>query len=187
MELIVISDTKLKVILTEEEMESYGLIGEGEEEPPRTAVERLLADIRRLSGVDAVNARVLVQLWRDRSGGGEMFVTRLSGTGTGGRREEYRLRRGRVLYSFDGIAAMTAACRVLAGRAYGGVSDAYRGEDGVWYLSLEDEDDGEEPGILGVLSEYGVRRSGTVLTFLTEHARLIARGSAVDALAPLAR
>ena len=85
MELIVISDTKLKVILTEEEMESYGLIGEGEEEPPRTAVERLLADIRRLSGFDAVNARVLVQLWRDRSGGGEMFVTRLSGTGTGGR------------------------------------------------------------------------------------------------------
>ena len=170
MELIVISDTKLKVILTEEEMESYGLIGEGEEEPPRTAVERLLADIRRLSGFDAVNARVLVQLWRDRSGGGEMFVTRLSGTGTGGRREEYRMRRGRVLYSFDG-----------------GVSDAYRGEDGVWYLSLEDEDDGEEPGILGVLSEYGVRRSGTVLTFLTEHARLIARGSAVDALAPLAR
>ena len=70
MELIVISDTKLKVILTEEEMESYGLIGEGEEEPPRTAVERLLADIRRLSGFDAVNARVLVQLWRDRSGGG---------------------------------------------------------------------------------------------------------------------
>ena len=66
MELIVISDTKLKVILTEEEMESYGLIGEGEEEPPRTAVERLLADIRRLSGFDAVNARVLVQLWRDR-------------------------------------------------------------------------------------------------------------------------
>lgn len=94
MELIVISDTKLKVILTEEEMESYGLIGEEEEEPPRTAVERLLADIRRLSGFDAVNARVLVQLWRDRSGGGEMFVTRLSGTGTGGRREEYRMRRG---------------------------------------------------------------------------------------------
>ena len=97
------------------------------------------------------------------------------------------MRRGRVLYSFDGMDAMTAACRVLAGRAYGGVSDAYRGEDGVWYLSLEDEDDGEEPGILGVLSEYGVRRSGTVLTFLTEHARLIARDSAVDALAPLAR
>ncbi len=187
MELIVISDTKLKVILTEEEMESYGLIGEGEEEPPHSSVERLLADVRRLSGFDAVNARVLVQLWRDRSGGGEMFVTRLSGTGAGGQREEYRMRRGRVLYSFDGIDAMTAACRVLVDRAYGGVSDAYHGEDGIWYLSLEDADDGEEPGILGVLSEYGVRRSGTVLPFLSEHAHLIARGSAVDALAPLAR
>ena len=186
MELIVISDTKLKAILTEEEMEWYGLIGVEGEEPPRAAVERLLAEVRRLSGFDAVGARVLVQLWRDRSGGGEMYVTRLCedpAVGEGG----HRMRKNKVLYAFDAMDRMTAACRILAGRAYCGASDAYRGEDGVWYLCVEDEDDGEEPGILAILSEYGVRRSGTVMTVLPEHARLIARGTAVDALAPLAR
>lgn len=185
MELIVISDTKLKAILTEEEMEWYGLTGE-EGEPPRAAVERLLTEVRRLSGFDAVDARVLVQLWRDRSGGGELFVTRLcedTVVGEGGR----PMRKSKVLYAFDAMDRMTAVCRILAQRAYHGASDAYRGEDGVWYLSVEDEDDGEEPGILAILSEYGVRRSGTVMTILPEHARLIARGSAVDALAPLAR
>ncbi len=186
MELIVISDTKLKAILTEEEMEWYGLIGVEREEPPRAAVEHLLAEVRRLSGFDAVGARVLVQLWRDRSGGGEMYVTRLCedpAVGEGG----HRMRKNKVLYAFDAMDRMTAACRILAGRAYCGTSDAYRGEDGVWYLCVEDEDNGEEPGILAILSEYGVRRSGTVMTILPEHARLIARGTAVDALAPLAR
>ena len=186
MELIVISDTKLKVVLTEEEMERYGLAGDDDHEPSRTAVERLLFEVRRLSGFDAVGARVLVQLWRDRSGGGEMYVTRLSQENDGGR-GEYRMRRNKVLYAFEGVDLLTAACRVLAHRDYSGVSDAYRGEDGIWYLSLEDDDNGEEPGILDILSEYGVRRSGTVLTVLPEHARLIARGTAVDALAPLAR
>ena len=186
MELIVISDTKLKVVLTEEEMEHYGLVTGEDGDPSREAVERLLSEIRRLSGFDAVGMRVLVQLWKDRSGGGEMYVTRLTERDDDGRKE-YSMRRSKVLYAFDAMDPLTAACRILVRRDFCGTSDAYRGDDGVWYLSIENTAYGEEPGILDILTEYGVQRSGAVLTVLPEHAQLIVHGTAVEALASIAR
>lgn len=186
MELIVISDTKLKVIMTSEEMRRYMSEEDDEEEPSRAMIERLLREVERRSGVELSHRRVLLQLWRDRSGGGELYITILHSEDTQGREEGRAMQKSRSIYAFEGLDRLTAACRVLSDGGYRGTSDAYHGEDGTWYLSVTGEEDGEEPCILDILAEFGSRRSGALLWLLAEHGCAVARGDAVRALAPLA-
>lgn len=187
MELIVISDTKLKVIMTSEEMRRYmSEEDEEEEEPSRATIERLLCDVERRSGVELSHRRILLQLWRDRNGGGELYITILHSEDAQGREEGRAMQKSRSIYAFEGLDRLTAACRVLSDGGYRGASDAYHGEDGIWYLSVTGEDDGEEPCILDILAEFGSRRSGTLIWLLTEHGCAVARGDAIRALAPLA-
>lgn len=187
MELIVISDTKLKVILTREDMELFSLDCEHMEEEERTrpSMEALFREVKRISGFDAVGARVLVQVWRDLSGGCELYVTKLS-PGEGQEERKGGMRRLRILYSFENLDRLTAVCRVLESRAYRRPSDVYLGEDGRWYLVLETPEEEEEVGPLSVLEEYGHRHPLTALTLLSEHGRLIRRGGAVAAFSSLA-
>lgn len=188
MELIVVSDTRLKVVLSPEDMALFRLapetMEEGDEEN-REAFAHLFREIRRISGFDATEARVLVQVWRDSRGGCELYITILSSQKGGAGKGEREMRRLRCLYSFDSFDRLTAACRVLLSRAYHAPSDAYRGEDGRWYLVLEEDGDGADIGPLSVLNEYGSRHPITVLTLLSEHGKLVSRGEAVTRLAGL--
>lgn len=186
MEFIVISDTKLKVILTFEEMRRYVPEEDDGEEPSRTMIERLLREVEHRSGVELSHRRILLQLWRDRSGGGELYITILHREDTQGREEGRPMQRSRSIYAFEGLDRLTSACRVLADGGYRGTSDAYRGEDGTWYLAVMGEEDAEELSILDILTEFGSRRCGAFLWFLAEHGCAVARGNAVRTLASLA-
>ena len=80
MELIVISENKLKVMLTADDMRHYNLdcdtIDSGNA-PARRAFRSILEDARAQTGFDTGKEKIFVQLYPGKAGGCEMFVTKL--------------------------------------------------------------------------------------------------------------
>ena len=113
MELILISESKLKVMLSAEDMRRYDLncdtVDSGDP-TARQAFWDILDEARRRTGFDAAGKRVFVQLYPSREGGCEMFVTKL---GARARTHETAARAETVLYSFSGMDDLLAACRRL--------------------------------------------------------------------------
>ena len=85
MELIVISKSKLKIMLTPPDMQRYEL-ADGQmdcaDEQTRRAFRHIFDDARDQIGFDTEGERLFVQLYTSRGGGCEIFVTKL-GTGSG--------------------------------------------------------------------------------------------------------
>lgn len=206
MELIVISESKLKIMLSGEDMVKYELEEErveGCDAHTRRVFRRIFEDARVAVGFETLGERLLVQYYATGDGGGcEIFVTKL---GTEDRflaeeGEEELLRQIyaceeetgalRRCFSFHRLDELLAVCRRLRAVGYEGASRVYigEGEREVWYLFLD------IPGAVGTrmprrlafLSEYGdaVKEDG-IEDLLSEHGRLICGESAVEVLGEL--
>ena len=79
MDLIRIDDNKLKIMLTPVDMQSYALDDTMDytKDETRQAFRSIMSEVRSRTGFDAEGNRVYVQLYPSRSGGCEMFVTKL--------------------------------------------------------------------------------------------------------------
>lgn len=85
MELIVITPTKLKIMLTPPDMKRYDLSPtrmDCADEETRRSFRRIFNDARTQIGFDTTGERLFVQLYTSRGGGCEIFVTKL-GEGDG--------------------------------------------------------------------------------------------------------
>lgn len=81
MELIRIRDDRLKIMLTESDMDKYSLSCESldyDNAETRHALWSILGEAKRKTGFDAASSRVLVQVYTSKCGGCEMYVTKLS-------------------------------------------------------------------------------------------------------------
>ncbi len=80
MELIVISQSKLKIMLTPPDMQRYELSAEQmdcADEQTRRAFRHIFEDARDRIGFETAGQKLLVQLYTSREGGCEIFVTKL--------------------------------------------------------------------------------------------------------------
>ena len=197
MELILIGDTRLKVMLTAEEVRRFALDlcdAEADGVEAKAALRELFCEIRRKSGFDAESERVLVQLYPSKGGGCEIFLTKL---GKSGRARAIPERTGEmtappelrpVLFCFRGLSELLSVCRQLHRIGYALLSTVYLSDDGCYYLVLQEKPRvGTRPGALSFVEEFGERRGGvTALTYIKEHGFCIAAGDAVARLAVLA-
>lgn len=81
MELIVISESKLKIMLSDADMVKYELTGEGmdcADRHTREAFRHIFEDARAEIGFETEGARLFIQFYASKEGGGELFVTKLS-------------------------------------------------------------------------------------------------------------
>jgi negative regulator of genetic competence, sporulation and motility len=82
MELIPINDSKLKIMLSVEDMTYYKLdamsMSYGDEHT-KNALKAIFKDVKIRSGFDADTQKTYIQIYPDKSGGCEMFVTKLEG------------------------------------------------------------------------------------------------------------
>lgn len=203
MEWIVISDSKLKVMLSAEDMREYEF-DDANSSHTKEAFRSLMREARDQCGFNGLDCRVFVQLYRSKAGGGELFVTKLSERGYGqepesrrenmeraGRREEEmnteyqryygeRLSENRhVIYRFDEMGHLLSICGVLLSSGYGGSSAAYcdKGREG-FYLMLDEE--------TWAAGEYfGRLCPGAFASYINEHCEMIC-GNAVPILGKLA-
>ena len=188
MELLRISDTKLKVTLTEEDMERYRLDSKTmdyDTTETRSAFWQILDAAKQRTGFDAGGEKLFVQVYPSRGGGCEMYVT-LVNDGEDEVAPEPPRRELSVLsiYRFPTLDLLLTACRKLSELGYRRESRAFSVE-GEYCLVIGELCEG---GLLqyGFLEEYGHRESGGVLlSYLTEHGICLAEERAVERLSVL--
>lgn len=208
MELIRISDRKLKIMLTAEDMTAYDFdpdtISDNTAQTGH-AFRLLLADIRRQIAFDTDNRHLTVQYFPSRGGGCEMFVStipvcsegrkKLSAPRDGGAltvrsgRQTVPVFRRDGAYRFERLDNLLRACRRLSDAGYIGESTAYRDDCGRYYLLLlmVSASPFSASGEFAFLSEYGeVMNPAHLRVWFREHGNLICSSAAVQTLAALA-
>ncbi|MBQ8331039.1 MAG: adaptor protein MecA [Clostridia bacterium] len=202
MELLMINESKLKIMMTKEDLAEFELRAE-ELDYCNTETKRMLWDLlnraKHTVGFDTDGYRVLVQLYPSRTGGCELFVTKIAsvfcdceeegdplieGLPRLAPREE---RKPRV-FGFDELERMLTVCRRLIEGGYGRFSQAYIGDDRRYYLFLDGLD---AAGYLPLdeysfILEYGtVENAEATRGFLCEHGKPICEEGAVERLGVL--
>ena len=206
MELIRISNQKLKIMLTPTDMRNFELnaatFGEDRAQMHR-AFRLLLAEIRRQTDFDADDNSISVQYFPSREGGCEMFISQLSsaeGTDELPRGEknspnERPLRKKmhvesfsrECVYRISDLHTLLAVCRRLSSLGYDGESHAFR-DDRYYYLflSVRSASPFSIPDELSFLVEYGsIECSSIQKSYLSEHGHSIASKDAVHLLGAL--
>ena len=145
MELILISDDKLKIMLSEEDMQKYHISGDGfdySKLSTRTVLKSILSDAKTLTGFDTEGERFFVQLFTSAHGGCELFITK-------GEQDDYTAdteiekktpparRTYQSLYSFDSFYNLISSCRRLTPFMKDIDSVAYSDISGRYFLSLK--------------------------------------------------
>ena len=208
MELIRISDHKLKIMLTPTDMRHFELntatFGEDRAQMHRT-FRLLLEEIRRQTDFDADDSRISVQYFPSREGGCEMFISSLPPqneskseppplppprTSKGSR--EAAISKGfakEMVYRFDGVCELLAVCKRLSQLGFCGESRAFCDEHGAYFLflSIVSPSPFSIPEEYAFLAEYGSIESKNIQkNYLCEHGHEILSKDAVHLLAKLA-
>jgi len=203
MELIVINDSKLKVMLSADDMKIYDL-DDVSGKHTKEAFRSLMREAKNRCGFNGLEGRVFVQLYRSGDGGGELFVTKLSKEERGsdsdaewGRADhlyggeesddtEYKryyrdrtIKSRHVIYRFDEMRYLLSVCAVLLTSGYKGESTAYAEVgDRVYYLSLDEE-------TYAAGEHFGRLCPGSFYYYINEHCSRICT-NAVSVLGKLA-
>ncbi|MBQ8350902.1 MAG: adaptor protein MecA [Clostridia bacterium] len=190
MELIRISDSKLKIMLNAEDMAHYAITSDllnYENTETRRIVWQILDEAKHKTGFDAASDRVLIQVYPSRTGGCEMYVTKvpppLPHPSEG---DNMRTREGRSeLYLFTNLEGLLQACRQLACHMPLGESTVYALEGGGYYLLLRgeaiDTATGAPPAYCPA-EEYGERKKCTAarMAYIKEHAVCLCEKGAIE-------
>ena len=79
MELLLISESRLKIILSDADMEKYEITSdtmEGSDSETKRAIRCILDEAKRRIGFDVCGGNIFVQIFPSKDGGCEMFVTK---------------------------------------------------------------------------------------------------------------
>ena len=195
MDILLVSESKLKVMMTKEDMDYYELQGECADydtTETRKAFWSILDEAKKRTGFDAARDKVLVQLYPSKDGGCELFVTKLGLVPA--LAEKTLARSGRVamlsarrtIYRFDTLSDLSAACVSLCGDVHTEDSDVYYADDGRYYLFLEERMGKNDTLTLATrLGEYGESVPSHQIDYIQEHGICIKHGGAVALFAKL--
>ena len=213
MEFILINENKIKVMLSEEDLDEFEIDAE-EMDYSNTETKRMFWDIlsraKHSTGFDTDGQRVLVQLYPSRKGGCEMFVTKIGLLSDSFGQNEaddtnnphiadrmtVRSHGKRNLlskkevfaYSFDSIGDVLRVCRRLADIGYSEESSLYIDENEKIYLFLCGIEKNYYPTVddHSFICEFGRRiNRETTQLYLAEHGRRICNHNAVAYLSTL--
>ncbi len=195
MELLRISDSKLKVTLSPSDMERFRLDNESmdyENTETRSAIWQILDEAKRCANFDVGGERIFLQVYPSRSGGCEMYVTKVGEEGAHATEAPPpAAKRGRVsVFCFETLELLTTVCRKLCELGYCDESAVYHTEGG-YYLMIREQMPTDRLGYRAVgeypfLEEYGERRrEGILLSYLREHGECLCREEAVRDFAGL--
>ena len=195
MDFLLIGDSKLKITVTSDEIQMYGLselIGGTNNHATRRNFWKILNKAEAEVGFTPSRDKLLVQLYRT-SGGCEIFVTKLgllsqSSARLVERSDKVTLISRRILaYRFDCPRDLINAARVVKRRLGGekSQSDAYVSEDGACFLLIEEYEKGDEDSEFLELSEFGNRLTADAIPYIREHMTEIGNKNAVELLASI--
>lgn len=151
MELIPINDSKLKIMLSYEDMTYYKLDAENmsySDEETRNALKAIFKDVKMRSGFDADTQKTYIQLYPDKRGGCEMFVTKLECEKSPGLHKQSKSQKKKesakeaicpkenYVFSFDSLEHLIKVCRRLDRCEMKIQGSAYKDSDGKRYFLI---------------------------------------------------
>ena len=174
---LVVSDSKLKIMINRDEMKKYGIDGDNidyDDPKTRRSFWKILDVARERCGFESSGDKVLIQFYPSKDGS-EIFVTKLGLISGGAERTIARSNKVAMLeakiavYRFDSLEyAAMAARHILSMESRG--SRAFVDERGTYYIITE------ERGItrkaeLRSISEFGTEVPANLGGYIIEHAR----------------
>ena len=204
MELIRISEGKLKIMLTPTDMRQFELSTDNfydDSEKMHRSFRLLLDEVRRQSGFEADDHRISVQYFPSREGGCEMFISNLSGERERGTcaltpaQEIQPVTRTRgsfcrsFAYRFEELGELLAVCQRLLPMDYITASSAYRDDAGRYYLFISTfaASPFATPEELYFVVEYGsIENAAQLRLYLAEHGAVVCAEDAVGTLGGIA-
>ena len=204
MELIRISDSKLKIMLTPMDMRHFELCADNfcdDSEQMHRSFRRLFDEVKRQSGFEADDHRISVQYFPSREGGCEMFISNLSGerdratcalTPAQEMQPATRTRGSfcrSFAYRFEGLDELLSVCRRLLPMDYITASSAWRDDNGRYYLFINTfaSSPFATPEELYFVVEYGtIENAAQLRLYLSEHGAVVCAEDAVGTLGAIA-
>ena len=209
MELIIINENKLKIILSKPDMDYFGL-DENEFHcslsNAREILNKILKSCQTKTSFDNVDSkeRLLLQLYPDKDGGCELFVTKLPidyGSETKENivalekgnppalpsRSEYgltKIKKNTITYSFNSIDDLINACQSLKYNKMQSESELYSSINGKYYLILRYElNENKKSTPSSHLSEFGaLENSENINLYVKEYGKCICKEGAIETL-----
>ena len=191
MEFLFIGDSKLKIVMSEADMRSYKLDAGADYSSSvyRRAFWRVLERAKAEVGFDPDGDKVLIQFYPVKSGGCEVFVTKLGLLSKESARCVCRsdkvamLSHGKSFYRFESYSDLTRFALAMKGASdtYPG-SDIYISDAGHYFLAIEEYKKGGEPTEFPFILEFSDLLTADFSYYITEHCRLLTEGNAIEAL-----
>lgn len=207
MELKLLSENKLKIVLTNEDMAKMDITCEEMDYDGDTNTKRVFWEIldyaKRQTGFDAASGPVAIRVEDKKDDGCSILVTK---TGAYKRKRAHEheghsgasytrsysplytsAKKKRLIYMFEDSDGLLEACRQLTLAGYDGKSDIFASEhfenaEGRYYLYIEDNHERS----LSLISEYGLLINNPIFACsLDEHAKKILSSDAVQTFAEL--
>ena len=184
LEFLVIGESKLKIVLTAEDMASYGLESGADYSSAeyRRAFWRVLDLAKAEVGFDPGGEKILIQFYPVRLGGCEVFVTKLgilskeSARAVAGSGRVTMLSKSKNCYAFDTpndlkrfLSSLCADTPAEYPRA-----DLYRSDSGRLYLIVEEYAKGGESSEFSQVLEFATMLCSELEYFVTEHFEKVA-------------
>lgn len=207
MKLIIISENKLKIMMNGDEMKQYGL-DENEFYCSMTNTRKILDNILSSSQVHTGfevhkdGERILLQLYAQRDGGCELFVTKLPIEEDYISKEENSMpvfsdderllptakqnksenRRITLAYRFENLENVREACLSLSARGFAGESELHLSDEGKYYLFVSFESGSKKKSSpSSYLSEFGELENSEISSmYVGEYGSCLYRENAVS-------
>ena len=190
MEFLVISENKMKIMLSPEEVEHYGIESEKSDysDPGvRRAFWKILDRARDECGFKVTGNKLLLQYYPSKVGA-EIFVTKLGKISLGVERSisstdsVAMLSSKNMIYRFESLENLKRACREINRSATDYVADVYFSEDGCYYLFFEERSDLSIVSPFSLISEFAEEIPHNMEIYIKEHSEPVALGDAFAAL-----
>lgn len=201
MELIMINSSKLKIMLTGDDMKKYDLDTDAvnyNTTATRRAFWSILDDAKNQTGFDAATDNLFIQLYPSKAGGCEMYVTKMDTVPTCEKSSrpkgslqivptdrQYGGRLHTNAYVFQHLESLLCVCRRLLALGFDGESAAYRDQEGGFFLLLRKRGYGTYVPLdeFSFISEYGRSENvERIKLYISEHATCICEKNAVKQL-----
>ena len=193
MDIVLLNENKLKIILTNEDMEAFDITCE-EMDADNTGTRRILWHLldkaKHLTGFDAASDKIVVKAHPDKTGGCLMYITKGEVTASPQPAQTYEkkyksklytaAKKKRLVFCFENSEALLMACKQLNAFDYSGKSDIFSADNGGYYLYIEDS----KEQFLERIGEYGTFINNPLFGFyLFEHTTKIIEDEAVKIFA----
>lgn len=195
LEFLLIGEAKLKIVLTDSDMREYNIDSLQDSANPkcRRAVWSILEEAKRAVGFDPTGDKVLVQLYPLKSGGSEVFVTKLGILSSASAKLVTRSDRVEVLskhrrfYFFDCLSDLVSAARAIRAECPETAieSDVYLGSRGGFYLSIDEYEKGAQSAEFPFISEFGRALCADASAYVCEHFERVTDGDGISKLSLL--